>query len=302
MAVGGSQGAFNARYRRSTNDERRTRATNDRAEERDDFRACGQSLESPESATLAWVPHLSVKVKVKVKVKDEFGLPMGLNIALPRMPRAVYTGQHDGVWNITLLEPSALASKIGGTKVLLAFQKCFNAANRILSYEQLLDFSRERIALRSDAGAREAYRASWHQAGQGDGPQILAKSGIWLPKDQRVPKPHQPRHRRECLGELVQIDGCEHAWFEDRGPYCTLLVFVDDATSRIMELSFVESDSTFSYFVATASYLKRHGKPVAFYSDKPIETSHSWASGHHRLPLKSLEAAMAAMSWSSGMG
>jgi hypothetical protein len=47
---------------------------------------------------------------------------------------------------------------------------------------------------------------------------------------------YQPRHRRECLGELVQIDGCEHAWFEEHGPVCTLLVYVDDATGRIMEL------------------------------------------------------------------
>jgi hypothetical protein len=39
---------------------------------------------------------------------------------------------------------------------------------------------------------------------------------------------------RECFGELVQIDGSEHPWFEDRGPPCTLLVFADDATSRLM--------------------------------------------------------------------
>jgi hypothetical protein len=66
----------------------------------------------------------------------------------------------------------------------------------------------------------------------------------------------------------VQIDGCEHAWFEDRGPVCTLLVYVDDATSRFMELRFAESESTFDYFAATRSYLKRYGKPVAFYSDR----------------------------------
>jgi transposase len=97
---------------------------------------------------------------------------------------------------------------------------------------------------------------------------ILSRAGIWLPKDQRIPRPHQPRFRRECLGELVQIDGCEHYWFEDRAPPCSLLVYVDDATSKLMELLFAESESAFSYFAATASYLKRHGKPVAFYSDK----------------------------------
>jgi hypothetical protein len=36
-----------------------------------------------------------------------------------------------------------------------------------------------------------------------------------------------PRHLRDCYGELVQIDGCDHEWFEARGPRCTLLVYVD---------------------------------------------------------------------------
>jgi hypothetical protein len=54
----------------------------------------------------------------------------------------------------------------------------------------------------------------------------------------------------------------------ERGPVCTLLVYVDDATGRIMELRFVKSESAFDYFAATESYLKRHGKPAAFYSDK----------------------------------
>jgi hypothetical protein len=69
-------------------------------------------------------------------------------------------------------------------------------------------------------------------------------------------------------GELVQIDGYEHAWFEDRGPACTLLAYVDDATSRLMALRFVASESAFSYFQATRAYVEAHGKPVAFYSDK----------------------------------
>src|SRR5215813_7119824 len=79
---------------------------------------------------------------------------------------------------------------------------------------------------------------------------------------------HQPRPRRDCIGELVQVDGSEHWWFEDRGPQCTLLVFVDDATSRLMHLQFVESESTFAYFHAARAYLEAWGKPVAFYSDK----------------------------------
>lgn len=97
---------------------------------------------------------------------------------------------------------------------------------------------------------------------------IMRDAGLWTPRKLRPPKVYQPRNRRACLGELIQIDGSEHAWFEDRGPTCTLLVYVDDATSRLMHMQFVPSESTFTYFSATRAYLAKHGKPQAFYSDK----------------------------------
>jgi hypothetical protein len=96
----------------------------------------------------------------------------------------------------------------------------------------------------------------------------MIADGLWIDRRHRLPSPHQPRRRRDCLGELVQIDGSEHAWFETRGEMCTLLAFVDDATSRLMVLRFVASESAFDYFRATRDYLQRHGKPIAFYSDK----------------------------------
>jgi transposase len=92
--------------------------------------------------------------------------------------------------------------------------------------------------------------------------QWMQDAGIWLSRKQRRTF-HQPRLRRECHGELIQIDGSDHRWFEDRGGPCTLLVFVDDATSALMHLAFVTSESTFSYFGALAAYLVRHGRPVA---------------------------------------
>ncbi len=95
----------------------------------------------------------------------------------------------------------------------------------------------------------------------------MTDDGLWLSRKQRRTF-HQPRSRRECFGELIQIDGSDHRWFEDRGPPCTLLVFIDDATSMLMELRFVTSESTFSYFGALENYLLKHGRPVAFYSDK----------------------------------
>lgn len=96
----------------------------------------------------------------------------------------------------------------------------------------------------------------------------MISDGAWTTRRERKKRVQQPRRRRACLGELVQIDGCLHHWFEDRGPQCTVLVYVDDATGRLMELRFVRSESTFDYFESTRSYLHRHGKPVAFYSDK----------------------------------
>ncbi|SOY64329.1 hypothetical protein CBM2589_A70433 [Cupriavidus taiwanensis] len=97
---------------------------------------------------------------------------------------------------------------------------------------------------------------------------IMIDAGFWVPRKLRPPKVHQPRNRRACLGELVQIDGSDHAWFEDRAPACTLLVYVDDATGKLMQLQFVPTESTPAYFSATRAYVERHGKPMAFYSDK----------------------------------
>ena len=57
---------------------------------------------------------------------------------------------------------------------------------------------------------------------------LMTDAGLWVPRKQRPPKVYQPRARRACFGELVQIDGCDHHWFEERAPSCTLLVYVQD--------------------------------------------------------------------------
>jgi transposase len=98
--------------------------------------------------------------------------------------------------------------------------------------------------------------------------QLLIGEGLWKAKCVRRPVIHQLRERRARLGELVQIDGSPHNWFEGRAPKCTLLVFVDDASSRLMYLQFVEAETTFNYFAGVRSYLTEFGKPLAFYSDK----------------------------------
>ena len=97
---------------------------------------------------------------------------------------------------------------------------------------------------------------------------LLIAEGLWQPRRVRRPVIHQLRERRARLGELVQIDGSPHDWFEGRAEKCTLLVFVDDATSRLMHLQFVEAETTFNYFAGVRSYIEEFGKPLAFYSDK----------------------------------
>jgi hypothetical protein len=75
----------------------------------------------------------------------------------------------------------------------------------------------------------------------------MVEDGLWLSRKRRRTF-HQPRLRREACGELIQIDGSEHRWFEDRGAPCSLLVFIDDATGKLMKLCFVPSENMSSYF------------------------------------------------------
>lgn len=98
--------------------------------------------------------------------------------------------------------------------------------------------------------------------------QLMIAEGLWQVRRARRPVIHQLRERRARLGELIQIDGSPHDWFEGRAPKCTLLVFVDDATSRLMHLQLVAAETTFSYFAAVRAYLTEFGKPLTFYSDK----------------------------------
>lgn len=97
---------------------------------------------------------------------------------------------------------------------------------------------------------------------------LMIEEGLWKARKAKKVVVHQLRERRACFGELVQIDGSPHDWFEGRAEACVLLVFIDDATGKLVQLLFVESESFFSYCQAAEGYFKQYGKPVAFYSDK----------------------------------
>ena len=98
--------------------------------------------------------------------------------------------------------------------------------------------------------------------------QIMIAESLWKARKTAKPVVHQMRERRACFGELIQIDGSPHAWFEERGPYCTLLVMIDDATGKLLGLLFVDQESFHNYVRLVHTYFERCGKPVAFYSDK----------------------------------
>lgn len=97
---------------------------------------------------------------------------------------------------------------------------------------------------------------------------LMIAEGLWKARKAKKVSVHQLRERRACFGELVQIDGSPHDWFEGRAEACVLLVFIDDATGKLVQLRFVDSESFFSYCEAAEGYFRQSGKPVAFYSDK----------------------------------
>lgn len=83
----------------------------------------------------------------------------------------------------------------------------------------------------------------------------------------RASKHRIRRERRSCLGELVQMDGSTHDWFEGRRPKCVLFVMIDDATSEVF-CRFYESEETASAFAIFGGYVRKHGLPTALYVDK----------------------------------
>lgn len=96
----------------------------------------------------------------------------------------------------------------------------------------------------------------------------MIEFGFWKTKKAKKPVIHQLRKRRAKEGELEQIDGSPHDWFEGRGPKCTLLVCIDDATSKLKAMQFVSSETTEGYFDLVKEYVENYGRPLAFYSDR----------------------------------
>ena len=95
----------------------------------------------------------------------------------------------------------------------------------------------------------------------------LIEAGLHRPRKRRQ-KPRPMRERRARLGELVQADGSPHHWFEDRGAPCSLLLYIDDATSTVLDAMFAEHETTDGYFELFERAFTTHGLPSAIYVDK----------------------------------
>ncbi len=103
----------------------------------------------------------------------------------------------------------------------------------------------------------------------------MMQAGLWKAKRSRVRRIHSPRERRSRLGELVQIDGSPHAWFEGRSGKCCLIAFIDDATGALLQACFYPVESTNAYLHSLQCYVGVHGRPLALYSDRhSIFTKH----------------------------
>lgn len=96
---------------------------------------------------------------------------------------------------------------------------------------------------------------------------LMTLTELWSPRCRKA-KHRVWRERRACVGMLIQLDGSEHDWFEGRGPKCALLVYIDDATSRILHAEFITVENTLNLMRSTGVYLRKHGRCVSFYVDK----------------------------------
>jgi hypothetical protein len=94
----------------------------------------------------------------------------------------------------------------------------------------------------------------------------LLNEGLWARRRRRK-KHRSRRERRSCFGEMIQMDGSHHDWFEGRGERCVLMVMVDDATGKVFA-RFYEGETTAACFDVFGRYVRKHGLPRALYVDR----------------------------------
>jgi transposase len=131
--------------------------------------------------------------------------------------------------------------------------------------------------------------------------QWMIAAGLWRAKPRYERRVFPRRPRRERVGELVQIDGSNHDWFEGRGERCTLIVFIDDASGRLQYLRFVAAETTWAYLDGLRYYLNAYGRPLSLYSDRhsifrindpqaSVEVHTQFARALQQLDIESIQA------------
>ena len=111
---------------------------------------------------------------------------------------------------------------------------------------------------------------------------ILVGAGMASPRRRRPPLHRVRRQRMSQEGMLVQVDGSVHAWLEERGPRCTLLLAIDDATSTVPYALFRHEEDTHGYFLLMQELIRRCGVPLALYSDR--HAVFKYVPGSHQSP------------------
>ena len=199
------------------------------------------------------IDRLSVLQKiVDRRLKQREGARL-LNLSKRQMIRLVKRFRREGAAGLVSKQRGRISNRQYSTefksKTLALVREHYSDFGPTLAMEKLL--KRHEISI-SDETARK-----W-----------MIAEDLWIPHRRRNAEVHQQRERRPCFGELVQIDGSPHDWFEGRAEKCCLLVFIDDATSRLLHLRFEPTETTEGYFHSVHAYLKQHGAPIAFYSDR----------------------------------
>jgi hypothetical protein len=96
----------------------------------------------------------------------------------------------------------------------------------------------------------------------------MIEANIWIVKSSKQRRLHQPRKRQKAYGQMIQIDGSKHDWFEGRGPICCAMVMIDDATGKLQLVRFFKTETGEAYIKCAKLYLKRYGRPVQFVTDQ----------------------------------
>lgn len=131
-------------------------------------------------------------------------------------------------------------------KVLAEYQRCYQGFGPTLASEKLAE---QGLQVSPDTLRR------W-----------LLAAGLWEGKRKRD-QHRQRRPRRECFGELVQMDTSIHDWLEGRGETMALIAMIDDATSRVYA-GFYPGETLQGHFDLLGRWLRKHGRPLALYTDR----------------------------------